>query len=159
MSLGNVVFGRAIALGAECELGPDLAHWAEQPAAVNDPKRQMTQPTARRLEIHEDFVVHGESIDREQTDAHFRKILGPRLAHMQYSARLGTSAERDGNIDLISRRAALVQEAGVAHAQLLDQTLDPDSVIVLDFRRSLRHVNVPRAVPGLQPKRTGGSRL
>lgn len=151
--------GRIGGVFNKCELGADLAHWAEQPAAVNDPQRQVTQPTARRLEIHEDFVVHGESIDREQTDTHFRKILRPRLAHMQYSAALGPSAQRDGNIDLISRRAALVQEAGVAHAQLLDQTLDPDRVIVLDFRRSLRHVNVPRAVPGLQPKRTGGSRL
>ena len=147
MSLGNVVFGRAIALGAECELGPDFAHWAEQSAAMNDPKRQMTQPTAGRLEIHEDLVVHVEPIDREQTDAHFRKILGPRLAHMQYSPRLGPSAERDWNVELISRRAALVQETGIAHTQLLDQTLEPDRVIVLDFRRSLRHISVPRAVP------------
>ncbi len=151
--------GRIGGVFNECELGPDLAHRAEQPPAMNDPKRQITQPTAGRLEIHEYLVVHVEPIDREQTDTHFRKILRPRLAHMQYSAALGPSAQRDWNIELISRRAALVQEAGIAHAQLLDQTLEPDRVIVLDCERSLRHVNVPRAVPGSQPKRTGGSRL
>ncbi len=159
LSLGDVAFGLAIALGAECEFGPDLVHWAEQPAAMNDPKRQMTQPTAGRLEIHEYLVVHAEPINREQTDTHFRKILRPRLTHMQYSAALGSSAQRDWNIELVSRRAALVEEAGIAHAQLLDQTLDPDRVIVLDCERILSHVNVPRADPGSRPKRTGGSRF
>ena len=149
--------GRIGGVFNECELGPDLAHWAEQPPAMNDPKRQMTQPTAGRLEIHEDLVVHAEPIDREQTDAHFRKILGPRLAHVHDSAAVGLSAQLDRHVELIARRRALVQEARIAHAQLLDQPLEPNCVIVLDCQRTLCHVDIPAVFPVRDPSAAGAS--
>ena len=54
-----------IALGAKRKLGSDLEHRAEQPAAMNDSQRQITQPTAGGLEIDKCLIVDVESTDRQ----------------------------------------------------------------------------------------------